>query len=122
MEAAMEIVLVVVILAVACSALYVAFTFKNHVKLLARKADLDPLARKADLDPLMRKAVSDVSGQATTASKVTQGKLQAAAEGQYEQIRILRDELTGRLEQLARQISTVGRSLALQRELIAGSE
>ena len=118
----MEIVLLIAILAVAGSALYVAFTFKNHVKLLAEKTDLDPLTRRADLDPLMRKAVTDASGQATTASRFMQDEFQAVADRQREQIRILRDELTGKLEQLGRQVSTVGTSLALQRELIAGIE
>ena len=51
----MEIVLLVAILAIGGSALYVAFTFKNHVtrnlEVLARKADLEPLARKATPSP-----------------------------------------------------------------------
>jgi hypothetical protein len=115
-----EIVLLVAILAVAGSALYVAFTFKNHVKLLARKADLDPLTRKADLDPPMRKAVSDITGQAATASAAMQRRLQAAASEHNEQVRALRDELTGKLEQLSSQVSKAGTSLAWQRELIAG--
>ena len=52
----MEIVLLIAILAVAGSALYVAFTFQNQVKLLAKKADLDEA---------IAKAASDLSGQVT---------------------------------------------------------
>jgi hypothetical protein len=72
-----EIVLVVAILAVAGSALFVAFTFKNHV---TRNLDL---VRKADLDVLIRKAVSDISGQNAVTAEATRERFQAA-KGQLE--------------------------------------
>jgi hypothetical protein len=120
----MEIVLMVAILAVGASALYVAVTFRKHVTHnldLARKADLDPLARKTDLDPLMRKAVGGISEQATAVDDM-QKQLRAAVAGQAKQTSTLHDDLNGKLEKLERQVSKVGTSLALQRELIAGIE
>jgi hypothetical protein len=114
-----EIVLLVAILAIGGSALYVAFTFKNHVtrnlEVLARKADLEPLARKADLAPVVKEAAADLSGQATAVGENVRRQLLAAAEG-------MRDELNDKLEQLARQLSELGTSLAWQRELITGIE
>lgn len=110
----MEIVLLVAILAVAGSALYVAFTFKNHV---TRNLEL---VKRADLDAHIRKAVSDSSGQATVAGEAMQRQLQAAAKDQADQVSALRAELSGKLEKLDRHVGKLGTSLAWQRELIAG--
>jgi ElaB/YqjD/DUF883 family membrane-anchored ribosome-binding protein len=109
----MEIVLLVAILAVAGSALFVAFTFKNHIGLLVRKADLDPLTTKA---------ASDISGQVTATGDSLHKQLEAAAEHQDEQVSALRGELNSKLEKLDRQVWKLGTSLARQRELIAGLE
>lgn len=109
----MEIVLLVAILAVAGSALYVAFMFKNHLGLLARRADLDPLVAKA---------ASDIAGQVTTTGGNLQKQLQTATRNQDEQVSALQGELNRKLEKLDRQVWKLGTSLARQRELIAGLE
>jgi hypothetical protein len=111
-----EIVLLVAILAVAGSALYVAFTFKNHV---TRNPEL---ARKADLELLVGKTASDISGQAHAADADLHRRLQAAADDQSKQFSALRAELNDRLEKLDRQVSRLGTALAFQRELMSGSE
>jgi hypothetical protein len=112
----MEIVLLIAILAVAGSALYVAFTFRNHVT-----HNLD-LVTKADLDAHIEKAVSDISGQTAAVGAAMEGQLRTAARDQTEQISELRAELTGELERLGRQARKLGTSLAWQRELTAGIE
>ncbi len=123
----MEIVLLVAILAVAGSALFVAFTFRSQLGLLARrtdldllatKADLDLLARRADLDPLVTKAASDISGQVTATGGHLQKQLEAAAKNQDERV----NELNGKLGNLDRQVTRLSLSLGRQRELIAGIE
>ena len=113
----MEIVLLVAMLAVGASALFVAFTFKNHVT-----HNLDLLARKTDLDPLMGKAARDISGQVTSTGDELRKQLQAATKNQDERVSALRGELNSKLEKLDRHVWKLGTSLARQRELIAGIE
>jgi hypothetical protein len=119
----MEIVLLIAILAVAGSALFVAFAFSRHVT-----QNLE-LVRKADLDALIRKAVSDISGQDAVTAQATQaqlqaarGQLEAAARDQSDQASTRHDELVGKLESLDRHVGKLGISVARQHELIAGIE
>ena len=82
----MEIVLLVAILAVAGSALFVAFTFTKHIGLLARKTDLDLI---------MSKAASDISGQVSA----LRDELNSQLERQRELIAGVENRVLGQEEQ-----------------------